>query len=217
MAFALVLSTFYVMMEWRSSTDESAGLPLLSPVFVESEFTGDTENAAQSIENQPQIEKEEEVVYEDYNPVDKIAEIEELPEIMQLKTDLDSIIHSMDIERNTPELSKQIHFAQEQGVSAQPEEMPQFPGGMKELIRYIYQNIRYPEAALKQRIQGRVWCSFIVNTDGSISDVRLEQGVYIFLDEEAVRVLKTMPAWNPGLKAGKKMKVKTYVPIVFKL
>ncbi|MDR3339617.1 MAG: TonB family protein [Candidatus Symbiothrix sp.] len=212
MAFALALSTFYVMMEWQSSTDGSSGLPLLSPVFIESEFTGNMENAEQFIENQPQKEKETEqdVVYEDYNLVDKTTEIEESSENRQVKIALDSVIKSMDIERNMPEL-----FGE--SVSVQPEEMPQFPGGMQELIRYIYQNIRYPQAALKQRIQGRVWCSFIVNTDGSISDVRLEQGVYIFLDEEAVRVLKTMPAWNPGLKAGKKVKAKTYIPIVFKL
>ena len=95
--------------------------------------------------------------------------------------------------------------------------MPQFPGGNVELIRFIYSHIQYPQAALKQRIQGRVWCSFIVDRDGTISDVALEQGIYIFLDEEALRVLKTMPPWIPGKTQGESVRVKVYLPIVFKI
>jgi protein TonB len=96
------------------------------------------------------------------------------------------------------------------------ETMPQFPGGQTALIRFIYENIQYPPVALKQRIEGRVWCSFIVEADGSISNIRLEESVYIFLDEEAVRVLKKMPAWSPGRTKGENVRVKIYIPIVFK-
>ena len=85
------------------------------------------------------------------------------------------------------------------------------------LLRYIYQNIQYPSAALKQRIHGRVICSFIVNEDGSISDVTLVQGVYIFLDEEVLRVIHSMPLWKPAMKSGKPIKVKYITPVVFKL
>ena len=93
----------------------------------------------------------------------------------------------------------------------------QFQDGKTALLRYIYQNIHYPPAALKQRINGRVVCSFIVNEDGSLSDVALVQGVYIFLDEEVIRVINSMPLWKPAMKDGKPVKVKYVMPVVFKL
>jgi len=93
----------------------------------------------------------------------------------------------------------------------------QFQDGKTALLRYIYQNIHYPPAALKQRINGRVVCSFIVNEDGSLSDVTLVQGVYVFLDDEVIRVIKSMPLWKPAMKDGKPVKIKYIMPVVFKL
>lgn len=93
----------------------------------------------------------------------------------------------------------------------------QFQDGKTALLRYIYQNIHYPPAALKQRINGRVICSFIVNEDGSLSDVTLIQGVYIFLDDEVLRVIRSMPQWKPAMKDGKPVKIKYIMPVVFKL
>ena len=92
-----------------------------------------------------------------------------------------------------------------------------FQDGRIDLIRYIYQNINYPQVALQQRIHGRVICSFIVNEDGSISDVNLDQGLYIFLDEEVIRVIRSMPLWRPAMKDGKPIKVKYITPVVFRL
>jgi protein TonB len=221
MGFAVVLSTFFVSLEWLSPVDDTAGLALLTPVFIENEFTGKSEMPGvneQAFEN-PFRETEEikpVIVYEDYNVVDKVDEVEkteELPVLMQP----DSNIISPQIENKKNVLSTENLPENVSGLNPEADGIPQFPGGSTELIRYIYQNIQYPPAALKQRIQGRVWCSFTVNKDGSVSNVRLEEGVYIFLDEEAVRVLKSMPAWNPGLKAGKAISSKVYLPIVFKL
>ena len=93
----------------------------------------------------------------------------------------------------------------------------EFPGGRIALIQYIYQHIQYPSAALKQRIQGRVVSSFIIHEDGSVSDITLIQGVYSFLDDEALRVLHSMPSWKPAMKDGKAVKSKVIVPIVFRL
>ena len=93
----------------------------------------------------------------------------------------------------------------------------EFPDGHTGLMRYIYQNIHYPPAALKQRIDGRVVCSFIINEDGSISDITLLRGVYVFLDEEVLRVVGSMPSWKPAMKDGKAIKSKCIMPIVFKL
>ena len=91
-----------------------------------------------------------------------------------------------------------------------------FQDGKIELMRYIYQNIQYPSAALKQRIKGKVIYSFIINEDGSISDVTLLQSIYIFLDEEVHRVISSMPLWKPAMEGGKAIKVKYVVPVVFK-
>jgi protein TonB len=91
----------------------------------------------------------------------------------------------------------------------------EFPDGRTALLRYIYQNIHYPTVAIKQRIHGRVICSFIINEDGSISDITLVQGVYSFLDDEVLRVISSMPSWNPTIKDGKAVKTKCIVPVVF--
>jgi protein TonB len=85
------------------------------------------------------------------------------------------------------------------------------------LLRYIYQNIHYPSVAIKQRISGRVIYSFIINKDGSISDITLVQSVYSFLDDEVLRVIRSIPVWKPIMKDGKAIKAKYIVPVVFKL
>ena len=92
-----------------------------------------------------------------------------------------------------------------------------FQDGKAALLRYIYQNIHYPPEALKKRINGRVVCSFIVNEDGSLSDITLVKGVYASLDEEVQRVIRSMPLWKPALKDGKAVKIKYVMPVVFKL
>ena len=93
----------------------------------------------------------------------------------------------------------------------------EFPDGKTALLRYIYQNIHYPPDAVKQRIQGRVVCSFIVNEDGSLSEVTLVHGVYTLLDEEVQRVIRSMPLWKPAMKDGKAIKIKYMMPVVFRM
>jgi len=93
----------------------------------------------------------------------------------------------------------------------------EFQDGRTALLRYIYQNIHYPPEAFKQQINGRVVCSFIVNEDGSISDATLVHSVYTSLDEEVLRVIRSMPLWKPALKDGKPVKIKYIMPVVFRL
>jgi len=83
------------------------------------------------------------------------------------------------------------------------------------ILRHIYHNLKYPDVAYKQRIKGRVVYSFVVNKNGSISDVTLVNGVYIFLDEEVLRVINSIPALEPEKKDGKPIRVKFYLPVVF--
>ena len=97
------------------------------------------------------------------------------------------------------------------------EQMPEYPGGLPALLDYLNQNVKYPEDAEKQKIEGRVLAVFVVETDGSISNVEVVKPVFPSLDAEAVRVLAAMPKWTPGKQSGKLVRVKYTVPINFQL
>ena len=97
------------------------------------------------------------------------------------------------------------------------EQMPEFPGGQAALLKWISNNVKYPTIAEENGIQGRVVCTFIVERDGSITDVQVARSIDPSLDKEAVRVLKKMPRWNSGKQNGQKVRVKYTVPVTFKL
>lgn len=97
------------------------------------------------------------------------------------------------------------------------EEMPQFPGGQIAMMKYIMENMKYPKQAMKEGIQGRVTVRFIVEKDGSISDVRPILSVHPLLNKEAVRVVESMPKWTPGKQNGKPVRVRFNLPVMFKL
>ena len=103
------------------------------------------------------------------------------------------------------------------GVYQIVEEMPQYPGGEKALIKYVSDNITYPQEAKDKEIQGRVFASFIVEKDGSVNEVKVMRGIGGGCDEEAVRVIKGMPKWKPGKQEGKPVRVSYMMPINFKL
>ena len=97
------------------------------------------------------------------------------------------------------------------------DEMPSFPGGLNGLMTFLAQNMVYPVTAQENGVQGRVIVSFVVETDGSITDVKVARSVDPSLDREAMRVVKAMPKWTPGKKDGKPVRVKYTVPVVFRL
>ncbi len=97
------------------------------------------------------------------------------------------------------------------------EEMPSFPGGQGALMSYLASNIKYPVVAQENCVQGRVIVSFVVERDGSISDVKVARSVDPSLDREAQRVVKSMPKWKPGKQNGSAVRVKYTVPVVFRL
>ena len=97
------------------------------------------------------------------------------------------------------------------------EQMPSFPGGMKAMMDYLARNIRYPANAKNDLIEGRVILQFIVDKKGRLSDVKVVKSVEPYLDAEAVRVVKSMPRWNPGMQNGKEVKVRYTLPVTFRL
>lgn len=97
------------------------------------------------------------------------------------------------------------------------EKMPEFPGGMAELMKYLSSNIKYPVEAHKAGIQGRVVVSFVVNKDGTVKDAKIVRSVDKSIDAEALRVISAMPKWLPGYQDGKAVKVRYTVPVTFRL
>ena len=97
------------------------------------------------------------------------------------------------------------------------EQMPEYPGGMQALFEFISQNIKYPADAQKQKVEGRVLAKFVIETDGSISDIEVVKHAFPSLDAEAVRVIQAMPKWIPGRQKGQAVRVKFVMPINFSL
>ena len=164
----------------------------------------------------PVIKKDSEVKPED--------ELKTQDQLMETKT----AIGSFDVKGND-DANGEVLKAKE--VIAQPEppkveetkvfdvveQMPSFPGGPAALMTYLSQNTKYPVVAQENGVQGRVVVSFVVDRDGSITDVRVVRSVDPSLDKEATRVVKSMPNWIPGKQNGSTVRVKYNVPVSFKL
>lgn len=112
---------------------------------------------------------------------------------------------------------KPIKVSEENRVHDVAEQMPSFPDGAKGLIEFLQANIKYPQESMKQGIQGRVIVSFVIDVDGSVTNAEIRKSVDPLLDAEALRVVRMMPKWTPGLTAGKPVKVKYTMPVTFRL
>ena len=97
------------------------------------------------------------------------------------------------------------------------DEMPEYPGGKEGLFKFISENVQYPEKAKKEAITGKVFVSFVIDKDGSVTDVKIARSVNPELDDEAVRVVKKLKKWTPGKKDGEVVKVGFTMPIKFAL
>jgi len=117
----------------------------------------------------------------------------------------------------TANAQKTVVSEKNQKVYDTVDQLPEFPGGMPALISYLQNNIKYPKDAEKQKVEGRVLVQFVVETDGSISDVKVAKEVFPSLDAEGIRVVQAMPKWTPGKHKGKIVRVQYTLPIVFSL
>jgi protein TonB len=106
---------------------------------------------------------------------------------------------------------------EEQQIFQVVEEMPEFPGGMAECMKWLSKNMKYPTISQENGVQGRVIVQFVVNRDGSIVDAVVARGVDPYLDKEALRVVGLMPKWKPGKQRGKEVRVKYTLPVMFRL
>lgn len=164
----------------------------------------------------PVIKKDSEVKAED--------ELKSQDELMNMKT----AIGSLDVKGND-ETNGEILKLKETVTQPEPkkeeenkvfefvEQMPSYPGGMEALQEYLSKNLVYPAVAQENGVSGRVYIAFVVEKDGSVTDVRVARSVDPSLDREAMRVVKSMPRWIPGKQNGSAVRVKYSIPVLFRL
>ena len=156
-------------------------------------------------------------------PPPEAPKVEEVLEIMDNDSDVEeSTIQASDDTQAAVEVKYTPVEVEEEDVEEQQifqvvEEMPEFPGGMSECMKFLGKNIKYPTISQENGVQGRVIVQFVVNRDGSIVDPVVVRGVDPYLDKEALRVISSMPKWKPGKQRGKAVRVKYTVPVTFRL
>jgi protein TonB len=147
---------------------------------------------------------------------------------IKIVSDEEVIEIQLDIEDLDIDIDTKINIKVEEVISELPEEeieeeeiftivekMPEFPGGVEALFAYLGNNIKYPSMAKDANIHGKVYITFVVNRYGGISDVKVLRGIGGGCDEEAIRVVESMPKWKPGKQRGKPVKVQYNLPINF--
>ena len=156
-------------------------------------------------------------------PPPEAPKVEEVLEIMDNDSDVEeSTIQASDdtqaaVEVKYTPVEVEEEEVEEQQIFQVVEEMPEFPGGMGECMKFLGKNIKYPTISQENGVQGRVIVQFVVNRDGSIVDPVVVRGVDPYLDKEALRVIQMMPKWKPGKQRGKAVRVKYTVPVMFRL
>ncbi len=200
-----------------TSIESDIAINTLSP--EESLSSADKKEASEPLQYStpppPPEEEVEEVFMEELNVVENDQDEVNL----DINTESDE---STEIEMNMNAFEKKLE-AEDDVVSCEAiafatvEDKPVFPGGDNALLRYISENTRYPQKAKESGIQGRVFVQFVIDKTGKVTDVRIARSVSPELDEEAKRVVSTLPKWTPGKQQGKPVPVTYIVPINFRL
>lgn len=203
---ALTLIFVFLAFEWRVDTSEVGVLDTEEEVFAEEEMVPITR---QEPVKPPPPKAPTPKVSEILDIVDDNEDFEDELEIEDSEADPDADVYS--------DIGEEAEAYDEPTVFVIVEDMPEFPGGNRELQKWLARNVVYPQIASENGITGRVYVGFIVNELGDIEDVKVTRGVDQSLDQEAVRVIKKMPRWKPGKQRGKPVKVSYTVPINFQL
>lgn len=212
MGVVLVLALLYVALEYDFTP----------PV---AEYDAETlENIVKEIDLEALKEEEripllKEQVVERPQSADKLNIVEEEPEV-ELKDDQEVPEYDADLKTadDVEEPEQTVVDMESNPLNFRVvEQLPEFPGGATEFVKWLTQNLRYPVSARQRKVQGRVVAQFIVNKDGSISNIEILKSVDASLDREALRVLHMMPQWKPGQQDAKPCRTQVCLPIVFKL
>lgn len=204
--YVFILALMFVAFEWTDRDKQVTTETGITDVVFEEEIIPITEQEQKQAPPPPEAPKVEEVL----QIVENDAKIEETA--IQASEETGQAVEvkyvPVEVEEEEPE---------EQQIFQVVEEMPEFPGGMAECLKFLGKNIKYPTISQENGVQGKVIVQFVVNKDGSIVDPVVVRSVDPYLDKEALRVIKTMPKWKPGKQRGKAVRVKYTVPVTFKL
>ncbi len=206
MGFVFVLSVCYVAFEWTEKEVTKYEVQDTDFLFEEEVEIQQTQQQETTPPPPPPAVQEVEVL----NVVEDDVETETIEINTEDDKETEVVI--------APPVEAPVEEEEEEVVFVVVETMPEFPGGQQALFKYLSENVKYPVIAQENGIQGRVICQFVVNKDGAIVDVEVvRSGGDPSLDKEAVRVIKSMPKWNPGKQRGKAVRVKYTVPVNFRL
>ncbi len=201
--FVITLAIVFGAFEITSSPEEVSDLGSMEDVVVEEEQIPITEQPEQKAPPPPPTPQlaEELVIAEDDVELDEEMEVED----MEAEEETEIVMVETEEE------------VEEEQVFMIVENMPEFPGGMKALYKFLSNNIKYPALARENNIQGKVYLRFVVTAKGEVDKITVARGVDPLLDKEAVRVAKMLPKWKPGMQRGKSVSVWYTLPVLFQL
>lgn len=205
--YIFILAIMFVAFEWTRRDKIETGEIIEAPML-----TFEEEIIPITMQEKPvaPVPVEARQITESIEIVEDDAEIEET--MIMSDEDMGEVVEIQNIENVVVEEPEK-----EEEIFQVVENMPEFPGGMAELMKYLQKNIKYPTISQENGVQGRVIVQFVVNRDGSIVDPVVLRSVDPYLDKEALRVVSTMPKWKPGEQRGKPVRVKFTLPVQFRL
>ena len=208
----VVLAAMFVALEWNSTDSGWAFFETDDDLEAEMELSPLKRDKDEIPMMLPQEQKVEQPKSEQLNLVDDDVELAFEPEPVERPEDLKDQKDADD--QDKPEV---VDMYNEPVDFRVVEDLPQFPGGASEFMKWLTRNLKYPVSAQNKKIKGRVVAQFIVNTDGSVSDLELTEHLEAACDREVLRVLRMMPKWQAGVMNAKPCRTKVCIPIVFNL
>ena len=206
----VVLAAMFVALEWNSTDSGWAFFETDDDLEAEMELSPLKRDKDEIPMMLPQEQKVEQPKSEQLNLVDDDVELTFEPEPVERPEDLKDQQDADD--QDKPEV---VDMYNEPVDFRVVEDLPQFPGGASEFMKWLTRNLKYPVSAQNKKIKGRVVAQFIVNTDGSVSDLELTEHLEAACDREVLRVLRMMPKWQAGVMNAKPCRTKVCIPIVF--
>ena len=206
----VVLAAMFVALEWNSTDSGWAFFETDDDLEAEMELSPLKRDKDEIPMMLPQEQKVEQPKSEQLNLVDDVELTFEPEPVERPEEQKDQKA----VDEDKPEV---VDMYNEPVDFRVVEDLPQFPGGASEFMKWLTRNLKYPASAQNKKIKGRVVAQFIVNTDGSVSDLELTEHLEAACDREVLRVLRMMPKWQAGVMNAKPCRTKVCIPIVFNL
>lgn len=207
MGMVVGISVLFFAFEWSSKTKKLDESIIVQDVLAEEEIEITRRDPAPPPPPPPPAPETPEII--------QVVE-EKVETRIEINTEDDASKRQMETFVPPPPPKPKVEEVTEE-IFVVVEEQPEYPGGNAAMMKFLSDNIKYPVIAQENGIQGRVITNFVVERDGSITDVQVVRGVDPSLDKEAVRVIQSMPKWKPGKQRGSPVRVRFTLPVVFRL